>query len=145
MKKIINFFVLLVFIVNMTGCATILKPKETQMSISSEPEGAEIYQTTVRTFGRGKEIRVGRTPTVLTLDNLHNAELTFHKDGYEEASYVAKPHINHGWMLASFVCLMGPAFIDFVTHNTYGFREKEIKVNLDPVLPKQTDQVNAKK
>ena len=52
MKKIINAVVLFIFIINMTGCATILKPKDTQIKVDSEPQGAEVYITKQRMFGR---------------------------------------------------------------------------------------------
>ncbi len=110
MKKIINSVVLFIFIINMTGCATILKPKETQMKVTSEPEGAEIYQTVGRRFGRGKEVRVGRTPTTITLDNKREANLTFRKDGYEEITYRAKPYKHPGWLLVSFACAYNSSF-----------------------------------
>lgn len=145
MKKIINSVVLFMFIINMTGCATILKEKETQMKVTSEPEGADIYQTVGRMFRRDKVVRVGRTPTTITLDNKNDAELIFKKDGYEDSNYTAKSEIANGWMFASFVCLIVPAIIDLASKNARNFREKEIKVTLDSVLPKQTDQINTKK
>ncbi|MCX5698767.1 MAG: hypothetical protein NTX01_03630 [Candidatus Omnitrophica bacterium] len=145
MRKIINLAVLFIFVINMTGCATILKPKETQMKVTSEPEGAEIYQTIGRRFNRGREVRVGRTPATITLDNKREANLTFRKDGYEEITYRAKPHKHPGWLFASFACAIIPVFIDWVTHNSYYFKEREIKVTLDPVLPKQAGQINTKK
>ena len=147
MRKVINLFVLSVFIINMTGCATILKPKETQIKVDSEPEGAEIYLVKHRAFGFAKDnqMRLGRTPTTLTLINKRSAELNFKKDGYEESNYLVRSELDHGWMLTSFVCLIFPAFIDLVTKNARSFKEKEIKVTLDPVLPKQTDQTNTKK
>lgn len=132
MRKAINLIVLSILILNTTGCATILKKKETKMKVDSEPQGADVF------LGRGKrEMRMGRTPTVVNLDNKHRAYLTFRKDGYEESRYIAKPHIDHRWMLASFLCAIGPAFIDLVSRNTYSFKESEIKVTLDPVILKQ--------
>jgi len=140
MKKIINFVALFIFIISMTGCATILKPKETQMKVTSEPEGADVYQTVGRVFRRDTTMRAGRTPTIITLDNKHPAQLAFKKEGYEESVYITKPHINNGWMLASFLCGIMPAFIDLVSKNALSFKESEIRVTLDPVLSKQTDQ-----
>ena len=135
MKKIINSVVLLVFILNITGCATILKEKETQVKVDSEPQGAEVYLTTHR-----RETRLGRTPTTLTLDNRRSADLTFKKDGYEDSSHTIKSDLAGGWMLASFICGIMPAFIDLVSKNGKEFKETEVKVTLDPVLPKQTEQ-----
>ena len=145
MKKIINSVVLFVFIINMTGCATLLKEKETQVKVNSEPQGAEVYQTIGRMFRSDKRVRVGRTPVILTLENKHDAEFTFKKDGYEDYDYTDKSEIAHGWMLASLCCLVFPALIDFASKNARNLKDKEIKVTLDPVLPKQTEQINIKK
>lgn len=138
-RKIVSFLEIVILLITLSGCATILKDKETKMPVDSEPQGADVF------LGKGRnQIRVGRTPAVVTLDNKDIAFLTFRKDGYEETIYVAKPHINHKWMVASFLCLIGPAFIDFVTHNTYSFKESEIKVAIDPILSKKNNQANDK-
>jgi len=144
MRRLLNVFMLLAFVVNTSGCATILKSKETRMKVTSEPEGAEVYQSFEPWMWRkGGEVRVGRTPTEVTLSNKHEAELIFRKDGYEETMYRATPHVHHGWMLASFVCAVMPAFIDLVSRNAYSFKEKEIKVTLDSADPKSARGVNA--
>ncbi len=140
MQKVVNLIVLCIFIINMTGCATILKDKETKMPVNSEPQGADVF------LGSGKnQVRVGRTPTIVKLYNKEPAYLTFRKDGYEDSVYEAKPWINNGWMFASFTCLIVPALVDFISHNTYSFKEKEIKIILDPVILKQANQINTKK
>ena len=140
MRKVIYSVVLFIFIINMSGCATILKDKETQMPVNSEPQGADVFHK----MGKN-QMRVGRTPAVVKLDNKEPAYFTFRKEGYEDSVYIAKPWINNGWMLASLLCAMVPALIDFISHNTYSFKEKEIKITLDPVISKQTDQTNTKK
>ena len=132
-RKITSSFLVLVLLITLSGCATILKDKETQIAVHSNPEGAEVF------LGEGRhQMRVGRTPAVLTLENKDDAFLTFRKDGYEETTYVDKSEIAHGWMLASFICLVVPAIMDLASKNARDLREKEIKVTLDPVLPKQT-------
>lgn len=140
MRKVVNLVVLLIFAIHMTGCATILKPKETQMKITSEPEGADIYSIQKKRFRRDREIRLGRTPTTLTLKNRNTTEFVFKKDGYENSNYTAESVLDNDWMLASFACAVFPAFIDFVSRNARSFKEQEIKVTLDPVLPKQSDK-----
>jgi len=131
MKKIINFVVLFAFIIQMTGCATILKDKTTKVKIDSEPQGAEIFNN-VR---RGKLVKIGQTPTTLILNNKHNYYLIFRKNGYKETGYTLRSGVATGWMLVSFVCCIFPAWIDFVTKNARNFRYDEIKVSLGPALP----------
>jgi hypothetical protein len=139
-RKIASLLLVTVFVVSMSGCATILKDKETKMPVNSEPQGADVF------LGRGRRaIRLGRTPTVVTLDNKRSAWITFRKEGYEEGAYAAKPRIDNGWMIASFLCVIGPAIVDLITQSAMSFNEKEIKITLDPILPKQAEQVNIKK
>lgn len=147
MRKVINLVVLFILIINITGCATILKDKETKIKVNSEPQGAEVYIVKRRGFGfaRDNQVRLGRTPTTLTLNNRRSADLNFKKDGYEESNYTVKSELDGAWMTASFVCAIFPAFIDLVSRNARSFKEKEIKVILDSVLPKQTDQITTKK
>jgi len=47
-------------------------------------------------------------------------------------------------MFASLCCVVFPALIDFASKNARNLKDKEIKVTLDPVLPKQTEQINIK-
>jgi len=131
-NKIANLVVLCIFFIHMSGCAAILKPRDTQMKVDSEPQGAEIYLA----VQEEKIVRVGRTPAVIPLDNKHNAELTFKKAGYEDGWYMARSKVDHSWMLLSFVCVILPAFIDLASRSARSFKEKEIKVILDPILPK---------
>ena len=139
-RKVTYSILVAVFVISMSGCATILKDKETKMPINSDPQGADVF------LGRGRRaIRAGRTPTVLTLDNKRSSWITFRKDGYEEGVYAAKPHIDNGWMIASFLCVIGPAIVDLATMSAQSFKEKEITVTLYPLPPKQAEQVNTKK
>ena len=121
------------------------KEKETQVKLDSEPQGAEVYMNQHRIFSRAKLVRVGRTPTTFSVDNKHDAEFVFKKDGYEEATFTDKSEIANGWMFASFVCLIMPAIIDLASKNAKNLETSDIKVKLDPVLPKQAEQVNTKK
>ncbi len=144
-RKITSLVLISVLLISLSGCATILKEKETQIKVDSEPQGAEVYLTKLMRRGKYQEVRLGRTPTIITLDNRRDVALNFKKSGYEESNYTVKSDLAGGWMLTSFVCLIMPAFIDLVTKNARSFRENEIKVTLDPVLPKQAEQINTKK
>jgi len=140
LRKITFSILVVILMLSLSGCATILKDKETRMPINSDPQGADVF------LGRGRHaIRAGRTPTVLTLDNKRSSWITLRKEGYEEGVYAAKPHINNGWMIASFLCAIGPAIVDLATMSAQSFKEKEITVTLYPLLPKQTEQINTKK
>ena len=144
-RKITSLILAVVFIISLSGCATILKEKETQVKIDSEPQGAEIYKTVGGMFGNKRDKRIGRTPITLPLLNRNSIGLTFKKDGYEESNYTIKTELQGSWMVASFFCFIFPAFIDLVSGNANTLKDKEIKVVLEPVLSKQTEQINANK
>ncbi len=136
---------LVIFIINIIGCATILKEKQAKVKIESEPQGAEIYKLVGGMFGDKREVRIGRTPATMTFSNRSSVGLIFKKDGYEESNYIIRSEPQGGWMIASLACFIFPAIIDFVTRNAWSLKDKEVKVTLDPVLPKQADQVTTKK
>ncbi|TRZ93695.1 PEGA domain-containing protein [bacterium] len=127
MKRLIAVFLVTLFL---SGCATILKNKYAEVKIDSEPQGADVF------IGKGRRaMRMGRTPVALQLYNKKPAYLTFKKEGYEDTTYIIRNRISHGWMLFSFLCAIGPAFIDGVSRNAYSLRETEVKVKLDPIAP----------
>ena len=136
MKKIINIVILVIFIINITGCATILKQKSVDVAVNTEPEGANV-------FLNGN--RVGKTPITLNLPHKHSVVLVFRKDGYEEMSHRIDKHLVGGWLVVSFLCDVLPAGIDLATQSAWSLDETNVMVKLDPVLPKQTEQLNNKK
>lgn len=133
MKKLISAVVLLVFILNVVGCATILKEKETQVKIDSEPQGATIYRLSGGMLGRHRDIKLGKTPATITFKNRNNVGLIFKKDGYEESTYEIRAELQNGWMVASFVCFIFPALVDLASGNAKTLKDKEVKVVLEPV------------
>ncbi len=124
MKKIINFIVLLIFIINITGCATILKQKSVDVAVNTDPEGANVF------IDGG---RVGRTPVTLNLSHKHPVVLVFKKTGYEEMSHRIDNHMVVGWILASFACDVYPVFIDLASGAAYSLNETKVNVKLDPI------------
>ncbi len=123
MKKLI-VMVLVLSLLN--GCATILKNKYAKVKIDSEPQGADVF------VGKGRRaVRMASTPATLKLSNKRPAYLTFKKEGYEDTTYIINNRISHGWMVLSFFCGVGPAFVDGITRNACSLSETNIKVKLD--------------
>jgi len=136
MKKFINLIVLLMFAVNVIGCATILKEKTTDVKIESDPEGAVIYHN----YKYGEFSRIGVTPTTIKFDNRHNIKLVFKKPGYEDTRAQIRAGVAPGWQLASLACGVLPAIPDFFFKNARNLNMKEIKVSLPPSVPSSAQQ-----
>ncbi len=124
MKKLIKSVALFVFIISLTGCATILKQKSVDVAVNTDPEGANV-------FINGN--RVGRTPVTLNLSHKRPVVLVFRKDGYEEMSHRIDNHIVGGWMVASVLCDVIPAGIDLATQSAWSLNETKVMVKLDPI------------
>ena len=130
MKKIISFALLFVFIINMTGCATILKEKKTKVTIDSEPQGATIYHKP-----RWRQpVEIGKTPLTLPLDNKHDYHIIFKKNGYEDKKFVLRAGVAVGWQFASLCCAILPGIVDFFSKNARNLKQTEVKVQLQPGL-----------
>ena len=124
MKKLINAAILFVFIIQMTGCATILKQKSVDVAVNTEPEGANVFLD-------GNS--VGKTPLTLNLPHKRSVVLVFRKDGYEEMSHRIDKHLVGGWLVVSFLCDVIPAGIDLATQSAWSLNETKVMVKLDPV------------
>lgn len=131
MKKIINCVVLAIFTINMTGCATIMKPKTTKISINSNPEGANVY------FDGN---RVGKTPLLTTASNRNPLMVSLKKEGYEGASKRIGVHTEGGYLVAD--CFLPPIYgcgwiiLDMCTKNSNSLDETKLNFILEPVKSK---------
>ncbi len=136
MKKLINLVFLSMFVINMIGCATILKEKTTDVKIDSDPEGAVIYHN----YKYGEFTRIGVTPATIKFDNRHNIKLVFKKPGYEDTRAQIRAGVAPGWQLASLACGVLPAIPDFFFKNARNLNRKEISVSLPPALSSPAPQ-----
>ena len=139
MGKLINFVVLLVFIINLTGCATILKEKTTEVKIDSEPQGVAVYH-----YLHVYDIpdKIGQTPMKITIDKRHNYALVFKKEGYEDKKFILRSGVALGWQFASFCCAIFPAAVDFFTKNARNLKQTEVKVHLNPGVSTLSKRIN---
>jgi len=137
MKKLVSIVALLVLIINITGCATILKEKTTDVKIDSEPQGAIVYNY-LHVYEKPHQI--GITPMTINLDNRHNFALIFKKDGYQDKKFILRAGVAVGWQFASLCCGVLPAIPDFFFKSARNFDRKEVKVSLLPALPSSAPQ-----
>ena len=72
--KFYTGLVAVVFILTVTGCASIISGTDQQLTFTSEPEGATVI-VSGKTFGK--------TPITIDIDRGENQSLTFEKEGYK--------------------------------------------------------------
>lgn len=115
--KLVVLFVLCV--VFLAGCATIVSKSDYPVSISSQPQGAEITITN----RAGAKVYSGKTPTTLNLTagagyfKGENYTVTFKKDGYNPHTAQISRGVD-GWYLAGniiFGGLIGWLIVDPIT------------------------------
>lgn len=134
MKNTIRIFLIFVVVLAVGSCATIIKGGSADVSIDSEPSGAEV----VIYDHEGTEIWTSATPTVAELDRstgfFQGASYTveIQHDGYETATVEITSGVN-GWYIAGnivFGGLIGWLVVDPLTGAMFNLRPDEISADL---------------
>lgn len=118
-----NIFIVL-FAVLLTGCATLSGAGKKDVTISSDPAGAEVYLN-------GE--RIGLTPVEHTVNPRDVPTLTIRKEGYKSASYSFKTV--HNKKVRGNVAL-GPLYfigegIDGMTSSYMTVEEDDVHITLE--------------
>ncbi len=127
-RKITFSILVLVFIISMSGCATIAHPKTSEVSINSNPQGADVY------FDGNK---VGKTPLLTEASNRDPFTVSIKKEGYEEISKKIGVHTSNGCFLAD--CFLPPVYgcawiiLDACTGNANTLNETKLNFTLEPI------------
>ncbi len=125
-KKIILFLgVVLIFIgfaFYLTGCATIVKGKNSNLVLTSEPKGADVY---VNGFHKGK------TPVTLKLESENSYTIEFRKEGYETQSVFISNKIGVGYVVLDVLLGLVPVIIDAATGSWYELDQENINIILE--------------
>jgi len=134
MKKIVNLLIFLfVAFPFLAGCASIVSKSEYSVSISSQPEEAEI---TIKNRA-GESIFSGRTPTTLTLKanagyfKGENYTVTFQKDGYTAHTAQIERGVD-GWYVAGnivFGGLIGWIIVDPATGAMWTLKKLHVEMS----------------
>lgn len=103
-KKLTIAFVLLIALT--TSCATLFGPKTNALSISSSPDGAEVY---VNGFKRGT------TPVELNLKPDQSYTIEFRKEGYQSVTRVVNTKVGAGWIVLDILGGLIPVVVDAAT------------------------------
>lgn len=121
MKKAFLFSVLVLVTALVIGCATLFNPKQADVNLSSEPQGAEVY---VNGFN------MGTTPVTLLLEKKKTHTIEFKKDGFETRVYVINNHVGIGYVVLDIVAGLVPIVVDAITGDWYQLNETDVRVVL---------------
>ncbi len=121
MKSILLVLLAIIVLASFTSCATIMSDSETEVTIASEPEGADIYID---------GYRIGKTPYKGYLDHEdHTVEIR--KDGYESTIVRINKSLKMGWQIADiFLTGFVGNLIDLCTDNGWKIEPNNINVTL---------------
>lgn len=120
-------FMVAICAIALSGCATIMSGGPDNVSVQSNPPGANVYLD---------DQLVGQTPMVVSLDRAKSRGLLrVEADGYEPVALQRTKHIN-GWFWAN-LCFGGVIgiVVDLVTGDVKGFDDSPVTVSLTPAGP----------
>lgn len=127
MKKSI-IFMLLVLIVSalcLSSCATVLSKKSYGITVSSDPAGADVIVDGVR---------MGKTPTTISLPAEKSYALEVAKEGYQSSFYTIKKKVGAGWVVLDLVTGIPtggiPLLVDLITGDWKTLSPTKFDVNL---------------
>ncbi|MBL0191384.1 MAG: PEGA domain-containing protein [Saprospiraceae bacterium] len=107
MKKI-NLTLAPVFILMIlfSSCATLFAPSSHSLSVSSEPNSAEVY---VNGF------KMGHTPIQLSLKADKSYSIEFRKEGFQTITKVVNTKVGAGWVILDIIAGLVPIVVDAAT------------------------------
>lgn len=137
-SRVIVYLTAILFLLVSAGCATIVSHSNWPISISSDPEQADVSITDVK---KNKKLLEGKTPMTVTLSSYGGYfagkayMIEVSKDGFETKTAEIKSELNP-WFLGNIIFggLIGILIVDPLTGAMWKLDPKEVKV----VLPKKT-------
>jgi len=123
MKKLIPLLILVLLVV---GCATIVTTPKQDISLNSNPKGANVV---VKTVG-GIEVFSGTTPATCKLERKNEYIVYINVAGYKESQIIIGKEINM-WVIGNLLCGGVPGLIiDGVTGSLWNLSPETIQVDL---------------
>lgn len=119
--------VIIIIVIQLTGCATIFKGTNSHLGMHSNPSGAEI-------FINGKYI--GKTPLSLKLTSKTTYMVEFRKEGFKTITRNVTNKVGAGWVILDVLAGLVPVIIDAVTGSWYHLDEKNVDVQLEKLFPR---------
>ncbi len=136
MKRLFSVFLIGLFLTLLTSCATIVSKSDYPVSFTSDPSGAKVIITDLKT---GKVIYEGTTPCTVTLKAKHGYfspakyAVTFKLPGYSPQTITLEASLD-GWYLGNFIFggLIGLLVVDPLTGAMWKLPES-INVKLEKI------------
>jgi len=121
MKRSIFIIVSVSLVFAMTGCATIFKGSNESVSMSSDPDGAEVYSN-------GQFL--GKTPLRINLRSKDVYSIEFRKAGYETKVVQVNNRVGLGWIVLDIVTGFVPVVIDAFTGDWFQLETTTVRAAL---------------
>lgn len=122
MKKF-YFVLIVVALICLTSCATVFSGSKDEITVISEPEGADVIVNGVK---------IATTPAVLQLEKNDSHMLTVSLDGYESQSFNVSKKLGAGWLVLDILTGGVAIIVDAVTGNWNNLSPDNIAVTLTP-------------
>jgi hypothetical protein len=105
----------------LSGCATVFRGAHTDVNLTSDPSGAEVYVN-------GE--RMGTTPIELELESKKVYHVEFKMDGFEAKTYTITNHVGAGWVVLDVLFGVVPVVVDWITGSWYYLDEENLNIIL---------------
>ena len=121
-SKAVTVLLCCVLAFSFTGCATIFKPKTTEIQINSVPQEASVY------FDGN---RVGKTPLSVVVSDINPLTVSLKKEGYEDISKRINTRTAMWYYVADILC-WPTIIVDAITGNAHTLIDKKLNFTLEP-------------
>lgn len=116
------WFLILVIIGLMSGCATLFHGSSDKINFSSDPSGAQV-------FVNGQ--LMGTAPLELKLESKHSYNIEFRKEGYQNKTVVVTASVGGGWIILDVLFGLVPIIVDAATGDWYSLDQEHINAALE--------------
>lgn len=108
----------------LTGCATMLKGTTDQITVISDPPGAQVTSNSSP---------VGVTPVSFTVPSKEDLNLQVSKPGYQSASMQNEANFRWGYEIWAFLAYIIPGIVDCADGAAWGHDNLVMTTHLEPV------------
>lgn len=122
MKFILKIVAFLALALSLSSCATLFGPKHHSVSVTSNPEKAEI-------FVNGE--RMGTTPASLQLDPQKTYTIEYRMKGHKPITKMLSGKVGVKWVVLDVIGGLIPVIVDAATGNWYEFDQEIVHTYLE--------------
>jgi hypothetical protein len=122
MKTAISFFLIIVVLGFISGCATIFAAKTQSLSVTSDPTETEVY---------ANGVKMGVTPVELDLKADKSYIIEFRKEGFQTITKVVNTKVGPGWIVLDVLMGVIPVIVDASTGAWLQFDQNSVNAILE--------------